>query len=172
VGPKCTSAEHPAARVTGQRSGLAVRSAPRPRRRRPVRLRPHQRSASGDGGYTMVDAALIMPIAILFMLLVAQFALIWHARHVADQAAGEAMEAARAYQASAAEGQSEALSYLQDVAPRLLPHPSVTVSRSPTTVQVSVTGRVLSVIPLLPATTVTGSASGPLERFVTPDDDE
>jgi Flp pilus assembly protein TadG len=111
-----------------------------------------------------VEAAITVPVLILLTMLVVQWALIWHGRHVAEAAAQDGLRTARGYQSTAASGRAAAESYLQAVAPRLLTSPRVDVSRTTTTVVVRVHAGVLSV---LPGGTfdVQESASGPVERF-------
>jgi hypothetical protein len=58
------------------------------------------------------------------------------------------------------------LSYLSDVAPNLLTGLNITETRTPTTVSIHVKARVLRVIPFGDYS-VTESAQGPIERFVT-----
>jgi hypothetical protein len=119
-----------------------------------------------DGGYSVVEAVITLPVLILLTLLVVQWALVWHGRHVAEAAAQDGLRAGRGYQASASSGRSEAECYLRAVAPRLLTSPQVDVSRSATTVTVHVRARVLSLIPAVDGIGVEETASGPVERYV------
>ena len=99
------------------------------------------------------------------VLLIVQYALLWHARHVAETAAREGLDAARAYQAPTGAGPDAARSYLRDVAPTLLTAPEVTLTRTATTVRVRIRAGVLRVIPI-GTFTVDESVQGPIERFV------
>lgn len=132
-------------------------NAPRARLRRP-----------SDTGSTIIETAIVMPALMLMVMLVVQVALVWHARHVAAQAADRALTAARSYQATAHDGETTATSYLHDVAPTLLHDPDIQVTRTATTVQVSVRAQVLSVVPAFGLTDITETATGPVERFTTP----
>ena len=78
-----------------------------------------------DGGYSVVEAAITLPALILFTMLVVQWALLWHGRHVVEAAVQDGVRAARAYQATAADGQHSAQAYLHAVAPTLLTAPQV-----------------------------------------------
>ena len=124
-----------------------------------------------DEGYSVVEAAIVLPIVVLLCLLVVQWALIWHGRHVAEGAAQSGLRAARGYQATTGAGEAAAARYLSAVAPNLLSAPSVDVSRTATTATVRVRARVLAVIPGLSAVISGGvdveeTATGPVERFV------
>ncbi len=124
------------------------------------------RQRSGDDhGYSVVEAAITLPALVLMCMLVVQFALLWHGRHVVEAAARDGVEAARAYQASASDGRAAASSYISAVAPKLITSPSIAVSRSATVVTVTIRASVLRVIPM-GSYAVTESASGPVERFV------
>jgi Flp pilus assembly protein TadG len=128
------------------------------------RRTPH-RSRPSDDGYSIVEAAITLPVIIVMTMLVVQYALLWHGRHVAESAARDGMEAARGFDASPEAGQTAARSFLTDVAPNLLTRPDVIVTRTPTTVRVLVTAHVLRVVPF-GAFTVSESAQGPIEQFV------
>ena len=129
------------------------------------RLACARRGCHADGGYSVVAAAITLPALILFTMLVVQWALIWHGRHVAEAAVQDGIRAARGYQSTAASGQQSAQAYLNAVAPNLLTSPSVTTSRTATTVTVQVHARLLSVVPFADFD-VTQTAAGPVERFV------
>ncbi|MBL8932805.1 MAG: pilus assembly protein [Kineosporiaceae bacterium] len=112
----------------------------------------------------MVETAITLPAVILFTMLVVQWALLWHGRHVAESAVQDGVRAARGYQATAADGQRSAQAYLQAVAPALLTAPRVEVSRTATMVTVRIQANVLAVIPG-GSFQVTESATAPVERW-------
>ena len=120
----------------------------------------------GEAGYSVVEVAITFPVLLLLVMLVVQFALLWHARHVAEAAAQAGLRSARGYTSTAELGQSDARSYLTQVAPRLLVAPTVDVRRTPTTVTVRVHAGVLSIVPL--GLGVDETAVGPVERYVGP----
>jgi Flp pilus assembly protein TadG len=120
---------------------------------------------AGEGGYSTIEAVITLPAMILMTLLVVQYALLWHGRHVADAAAQNALRAARSYESTAEAGQDAATAYLAQVAPNLLTAPSVTATRTATTVTVQVRAKLLSVVPLTDFD-VAADAAGPVERFV------
>jgi Flp pilus assembly protein TadG len=131
------------------------------------RMRPDRPSGArgSDAGYSVVEAAITLPVVILLTMLVVQWALIWHGRHVAEAAAQDGLRAARGYQSSASSGQGAAESYLRAVAPRLLTSPRVVVIRTATTVTVHVHAGVLSVLPGS-GFDVDETAAAPVERYV------
>lgn len=143
-------------------SDSVARSAPRARPRR-ARARIASR-LRGDGGYSVVEVVITFPVLMLLVMFVVQFALLWHARHVAEAAAQDGLRSARGYSSTAELGQQDARSYLAQVAPRLLLAPSVDVQRTPTSVTVRVHAGVLSIVPL--GLGVDETAAGPVERFV------
>jgi hypothetical protein len=112
-----------------------------------------------------VEAAITLPVIILMTMLVVQYALLWHGRHIAESAARDGLEAASGYQAPAGAGKDAVLGYLHDVAPHLLIGPDVNITRTATTVRVQVRARVLRVIPV-GEFAVSESVQGPVERFV------
>lgn len=129
----------------------------------PARLSRRLRAAGdGEAGYNIVEFMLTFVALIVITMILIQFALLWHARHVAQAAAQDALRTASDYQSTAAAGQSDGYDYLHQVAPHLVLNPQVAVTRSATTVTVEVTGGVLSVGPF--HLTVRESASGPVER--------
>ena len=144
---------------------LAASAAP-PARRGCARRRVAGRWRRVDDGYSVVEVVITFPVLMLLVMGVVQFALFWHARHVAEAAAQNGLRSARGYASTAELGQQDAQSYLAQVAPRLLRHPTVEVQRTPTTVTVRVHAGVLSVVPL--GLAVDETAVGPVERFVGP----
>lgn len=139
---------------------------PAPPARARARTRHTGRLRGGDDGYNVVEVVITFPVLILLVMFVVQFALLWHARHVAEAAAQDGLRSARGYSSTAELGQQDAQSYLAQVAPRLLLQPTVDVQRTPTTVTVRVHAGVLSIVPL--GLDVDETAVGPVERFVGP----
>src|SRR5262245_22886905 len=122
-----------------------------------------------DRGTASVQLVLAVPVLLLTGLLVVQFALVWHARHIAQFAARRGLAAARVEDGSAAAGRRPGLHSLAAVGSRILVSPSVTAERTPTRTTVRVSGTVLRVLPF-PGLTLhaSGTASGPTERITAP----
>ena len=118
-----------------------------------------------DRGDATVEAVIIVPVIVVLTLLVVQFVLVWHGRHVAQAAAQNAARSAAAYQAQPAAGQAAGDDYLAEVAPNLLPGRSVSVTRDAAGATVIVSADVLTVIPFA-AFHIQEQATAPLEIFV------
>ena len=131
------------------------------RRRRP---RAFGAAVERDRGSSLLGAVLVIPVMVILTMLVLQFAMLWHARHVAAAAAQTGVQGAAGYRASAADGQARAVGYLTDVAPHLLQDPTVTIDRGATTVTAVIHARVPSVVPFTHFD-VDETVTGPVERF-------
>ena len=122
-----------------------------------------------DRGVVCTELVLVVPMLLLIALLTVQFALFWHASHVAQFAAQRALAAARVEDGSATGGRDQARRSLAALGSRVLTTPSVTVRRSPTRTTVRVDGTVMRVVPV-PGLVLhaSGTASGPTERITIP----
>jgi Flp pilus assembly protein TadG len=138
--------------------GLRRAGAPMRRRHAAVRSQP-------DRGYSVLEAAITLPAMIFLLMFIVQWAILWHARSVAEAAAQEGLRSASGYQSSAATGQRDAENFLHQTAPRALPDAKVSVDRGPTIVTVKVHSSVMSVIPFGDFS-VDESAAGPVETYV------
>jgi Flp pilus assembly protein TadG len=118
-----------------------------------------------DDGYSVLEAAIVLPVVFFLLMLIVQWAIVWHARSVAEAAAQEGLRTTEAYQSTAAAGKADTLNYLAQVAPHALPDPQVTVTRTAATATVQVHVPVMTVIPFSHFT-VSETASGPVETFV------
>jgi Flp pilus assembly protein TadG len=123
----------------------------------------HQRP-SRDSGSATVEVVIATPLLTLLLLLVVQFGVWAHATHIAQAAANQGLQTARAYRGSEAAGEVDARAFLDQAAGTLLINRGVTVTRSATTVTVSITGTAATVMPgfRLPVRT---TATGPVERL-------
>ena len=130
----------------------------------PLRARWRGVHATGDRGFTALEATIAIPVAFTLILITVQFVLIWHARHVATDAAQDGLHTSTGYRSTAAAGRAVATDQLAKVAPHLLSGTTVAVDRGTTTVTVRVTGTVASVVPML-SFHVTETAAGPIEQY-------
>lgn len=119
------------------------------------------RAARGEGS---LEVVLVMPVLILLITFVIQFALWSHATHVAIAAAQDGAQVARVEGSSADAGQARAADFLAQVAPRLIASPVVTASRDAQVATVTVRGYVASLIPGV-SLPVEGRSTGVVERF-------
>lgn len=129
-----------------------------------LRSRWQRLRAAGDRGDVTAEAVIIIPVIVVLTLLVVQFALVWHGRHVAQAAAQTAARSAAAYQAVPSAGLAAGQAYLADVAPNLLSSSDLTVTRSLDTVSANVHAEVLTVLPLL-TISIQEEAAAPVETF-------
>jgi Flp pilus assembly protein TadG len=128
---------------------------PAPGRSRPCR----------DSGSAALELTLLTPILFAAVVMAVQLALGYHARHLLQAAAQEGARVARADGGTEIAARERSLAFLTAAGGRVVAAPDVTVEISPTTARVTVTGRVLTV---LPGVTIRASATstGPRERFV------
>ena len=129
-----------------------------------TRTRPSTSAPDTDRGSSTLGAILVIPVMILLTMLVLQFAMLWHGRHVAAAVAQTGVQGAAGYRSSAADGQAQAEGYLADVAPNLLRDATVTVDRGTGTVTARVSARIPSVLPFTDFD-VQETVTGPVERF-------
>lgn len=128
----------------------------------------HRRcGARSDRGSATTQLVIVVPALLMLALLVVQFALAWHARHIAQYSAERALAAARVQHGSAAGGRGRGVRALAQLGSRVLTSPSVTVRRTSTRATVRVQGVVMPVVPGLHLT-ASGTASGAVERVTTP----
>ncbi|MGW3312059.1 TadE/TadG family type IV pilus assembly protein [Streptomyces sp. NPDC001073] len=120
-----------------------------------------------DRGEASLQMAIVFPFFLLTTIAVVQASLWFYAREIALTAAREGLTAARAYQASPADGAARAQEVLGRSAGDSLHGYGVTAGSDGQRVRVKVSGTALSMLPGLPGLTVTQSASGPLERWTT-----
>ncbi|MER6091292.1 TadE/TadG family type IV pilus assembly protein [Streptomyces bluensis] len=122
-----------------------------------------------DRGAASTQLVLVVPALLLIALLAVQFALVWHARHIAQYAAQRALAVARTEDGTAADGRTQARRSLAALGGRVLTAPSVTAERTAAQTTVRVEGTVIRVLPV-PGLVLraSGTASGPTERITTP----
>jgi hypothetical protein len=110
-------------------------------------------------------------VALMMMaLLVVQFALFWHARHIAQYVARRALATARVENGTAQDGRTQARRSLAALAGHILTDASVTAERTSTRTTVRVEGAVMRVLPVPGLVLhVAGTASGPTEKISMPD---
>ncbi len=120
-----------------------------------------------DRGAASIELALITPVLMLTVLLLVQGALAYHARNAVLAAAQEGARAARVEGGTTADGEQKALGYLSSVAPQLVEGPTAVVTRNSQTARVTVTGRVVAVVPFFHFR-VQATSDAPVERFRAP----
>ncbi len=136
-----------------------------PRRRcRLSRLHGWSSVAGRDRGSVAAQVVIAIPLLVMLVLLIVQFALAAYAGHIAQGAAEQALDTARTLGGTDADGQTEAQAVLAQLATGPLTHPRVSVTRDATTVTVTITGTAENLIPGL-TLRVHAEAAGPIEEF-------
>jgi len=107
---------------------------------------------------------IVMPLLMMLVLVSVHIGLWFHARHVANAAAQEGARAARAAGAIDADGEASAEQFIHALGSTALTDPTVTVTRGPTTVTVTVTAKSPVVIPGL-ILDVRATSTSPIEQF-------
>lgn len=123
------------------------------------------RTRMRDDGSATVEMVIAAPVLLLLLLLIVAGGVWVHAAHCAQAAADRAVEVARAYQSSATAGQAAGAETISALASAIISDPTVSVSRTATTVTAVVTGHVSGIVPGM-SWTVRAEAAGPVERFV------
>lgn len=116
-----------------------------------------------ERGMTTIQVAILFPVVLLWLMLIVQYGLWWHAKQVANAAAAEAVDAAQVSDGTAADGEAAASSYLDQSGN--LENVTVAVDRQPTVVIAEVHGDAPQLVPGF-AWSVTARSEAPVERFI------
>jgi Flp pilus assembly protein TadG len=116
-----------------------------------------------ERGMTTIQVAILFPAVLIWLMLIVQYGLWWHAKQVANAAAAEAVDAAQVQESSAADGESAAASYLAQSGS--LTGVTITVDRQPTVVVAEVRGDAPQLVPGI-SWSVTARSEAPVERFI------
>jgi Flp pilus assembly protein TadG len=147
------------------------RPVPAARRSRPAASLRQRRGGRGrlrgDRGAGSAEIVIAVPLLMLLILLVIQFAIWEHAEAIAHATAEEALAAARVQGGTAATGQQRAAQVISQLGSSVLNGPQVSVTMTAADVTVQVTGTAEQVLPV-PGLSfpVTATVTGPVERFV------
>lgn len=125
--------------------------------------------AKRDDGDTSIQMAIIFPFIILLTIAVVQVSMWYHARNIALTAAREGVNVARGYQASPSDGAARARSTLERIGGDSLHGPGVSTDGSTAdTVEITVSGTAVSMLPGIPGLHISQSASAARERWTAP----
>jgi Flp pilus assembly protein TadG len=119
-----------------------------------------------ERGSAALEAALVYPAVLLLVLLTVNTALWFHARTLAMAAAQEGLRAGRSYGSGVSAGQTTAERFVRDAGGSFLTRTKIAVTRDADTLEVSVSGEAISLVPLL-TLTVTQVARAPIEKWTT-----
>ena len=118
----------------------------------------------GEAGAATTALVLILPVVLLAVMVVVQFALAYHARQVVTAAAQDAAFAATASGASPDTATNTAQHVVDSAGSGLVRDVVIQVDGNTDAVRVEVTATVASVVPGLDLT-VSGTSAAPTERF-------
>ena len=118
----------------------------------------------------ITQTVIVAPVLFLLIMAVIQYALVAHARNVAEAAAQEGVTSAAAFDGTETAGRTSATNALDTLGPAMLTDRTIAVERTLTIVTVEVTGTALSFIPGFSPKIVEVS-TGPVERYVPPESD-
>jgi len=118
----------------------------------------------GEHGSASAELVIATPLLLLLIMGVVQFALWQHAEHVADAVAQQGLAVGRLQGQTAAAGQAEAQSVLDQLGAGVLVSPDITATRTAATTTVVVTGHAESIVGLF-SLPVRAVASGPTEAY-------
>ncbi|MEV4575071.1 TadE family protein [Nonomuraea jabiensis] len=119
-----------------------------------------------ERGSSTLEAALVYPAVLLLVMLTLNTALWFHARTLAMAAAQEGLRAGRSHGSSPSAGQATAERFVRQAGGAFLTRPKVAITRDADSLEVSVSGQAISLVPLL-TLTVTQVARAPIERWTT-----
>jgi Flp pilus assembly protein TadG len=115
-----------------------------------------------------LEAAVVVPAALLLVLVLVQAGVYWHAYHVAHATADVTLAAARAEGATEQQAHTVGTGFLdQRGGGGLLTDPQITVERTGTQATVRVEGHAGTILPGLNLP-IAVELAGPVERFTTP----
>jgi Flp pilus assembly protein TadG len=117
-----------------------------------------------DRGAVTVEMVIVMPVLLTLVLLLAQATVWWHAAHIAQATAADALAVTRVQDGTVVAGQDEAERVLDQLGRGPLRGAHVTVTRTADVAEVNVTGTASSVVPFLHLPVRT-HAVGPVEQF-------
>ena len=132
-----------------------------PRPPRPPAAAARLRDARGSAS---LELAVVFPAVMALVFLIVQAGIYVHARTLALTAAQEGLRPASALAGGPGAGTARAAGFLDRTADGWLTHRDVATTRSATTATVTVTGRVISLLPGLPGLPIRQQATGPVER--------
>jgi Flp pilus assembly protein TadG len=122
------------------------------------------RRARGEHGSSSLQTVLVMPLLLLLITLIVQFALWYHASHIAIAAAQDGARAARVEGGTELDGRGRAQQIIDQLGANVLVEPSVTVTRDAQVARVEVHGYAPELIPGL-RLPVDAVSTGTVERF-------
>ncbi|MEV3921477.1 TadE/TadG family type IV pilus assembly protein [Actinomadura coerulea] len=130
-------------------------------------MRPREPGASADAGASSMEWALLTPVLIMMMLAAVQFAMVFHARHVALAAAQSGARVARTSPVGGGwegEATAKAAGSVREIGPNLLDGLQVRAGEENDERWVEVSGDAVQVVPFM-RFHVSQRSQGPIECF-------
>lgn len=122
-----------------------------------------------ERGAGSVETVLVVPLLLLLIMTIVQFALWYHGAHVAIAAAQDGARVARLEGGTCTAGQDRARAVLAATGRKVVLDPNVEASRcTADTVRIEVRGRAPSIVPGFPSLPIRAASAGPTERFRPP----
>ena len=123
--------------------------------------------ARDESGAVSAELVIATPLLLLLIMGVIQFALWEHAEHIATAVAQQGVSVGRLQGETAANGQNQAQSVLDQLGPTVLAGSKITATRTAQMTTVTVTGHAESIIGLF-SLPVKATASGATENYTNP----
>ena len=117
-----------------------------------------------EGGSATLQTVLVMPLLLLLITAIVQFALWYHAAHIAIAAAQDGARAARVEGGTSESGRERAQQVIDQLGTRVLNDATITVTRGPEQARVEVRGWAPELVPGL-RLPVDAVSAGATERF-------
>lgn len=137
------------------------------RRTRRTRSTGNTVPGENERGSVTLENIIIWPAVLIFLFGFFQAALWLHARDVAHGAATAAYYQARTLNGTAEDGQAAGAQAIER-ANGTINGAAISVSRTPETVTVTVSGSTSLILPGWPGSSITETVTGPVERYVAP----
>jgi len=122
-----------------------------------------RRRLRDERGMTTIQVAILFPAVLIWLMLIVQYGLWWHAKQVANAAAAEAVAAAQTPTGTEADGDAAAHRFVDQSGN--LSDVLIVVSRRADTVVVEVRGKAPRLVPGVDWN-VTARSYAPVERFI------
>ncbi len=110
---------------------------------------------------------ILFPVTLFLVLVIVQFGIWYHAADIARAAAQQGVRTASAYGGTATAGQAQTFAVLDENGRSLIQSSQVTPFRDGALARITVTGRALTVVPILHLL-IRESATAPVEAFRPP----
>jgi Flp pilus assembly protein TadG len=124
-----------------------------------------RRPDRADAGALTLSYVIVFPAVLIALVFIVQAALYFTAHNLALAAAQQGADVARAYNSTDGAGSAAALSLVRQDGSGMLETEQAVVTRTGTTVSVTVSGQAWSLIPGLPVR-VSETVAEPVERFI------